>query len=359
MSIDFRSDTVTKPTAAMREVMASAPLGDDVFAEDPSINDLENLAAGLFGMESAIFCPSGTMTNQVAIKCHTQPGDEVICDADAHIYQYEGGGIAFNAGCSVKLIQGNRGRITAAQVQASIQPDDVHRPVSRLVCLENTANRGGGSCYDFQEIQAIRQVCDSAGLSLHLDGARLFNAIIAHQKDDRWRMADGGNTPGAPSFINQQLKAYGSAFHSISICLSKGLGAPVGSLLLGNATFIRKARRVRKVFGGGMRQAGMLAAAGMYALEHHVERLAEDHFHAQLIAEALRKKDFIADLLPVETNIIIAEVRVPWTPALFVETMRQKGVLLFAFSPTRFRMVTHLDLNREMVDQTIDIIEKL
>jgi threonine aldolase len=359
MPIDFRSDTVTKPTPAMREVMASAPLGDDVFAEDPSVNALETFAAGLFEMESAIFCPSGTMTNQIAIKCHTQPGDEVICDADAHIYQYEGGGIAFNAGCSVKLIPGNRGRITAAQVQASIQPDDVHRPISRLVCLENTANRGGGSCYDFREIQAIRQVCSANGLALHLDGARLFNAIITHQMDDRWQMMDDSNHSTTPSSINQQLKAYGLAFDSISICLSKGLGAPVGSLLLGKETFIRKARRVRKVFGGGMRQAGMLAAAGMYALQHHVARLSEDHFHAQLIADALRKKDFIAEVLPVETNIIIAEVREPWTPALFVDAMKQKGILLFAFSPTRFRMVTHLDLNREMVDQTIDIIEKL
>jgi threonine aldolase len=341
----------------MREVMANAPLGDDVFAEDPSINALETFAAGLFGMESAIFCPSGTMTNQIAIKCHTQPGDEVICDADAHIYQYEGGGIAFNAGCSVKLVAGNRGRITADQVKASIQPDDVHRPISRLVCLENTANRGGGSCYDFQEIEAIRKVCSTAGLSLHLDGARLFNAVVSQQSVvGRQRQADGSQ---ATHDYRLLAKDFGRVFDSISICLSKGLGAPVGSLLLGKEAFIRKARRVRKVFGGGMRQAGMLAAAGMYALQHHVERLSEDHFHAQLIADALRKKDFIAEVLPVETNIIIAEVREPWTPALFVEAMKQKGVLLFAFSPTRFRMVTHLDLNREMVDQTINIIEKL
>ena len=339
MSIDFRSDTVTRPTPGMRDAMSSAPVGDDVFSEDPSVNELEAYAAELFGMEAALFCPSGTMTNQIAIKSHTEPGDEVICDFDSHIYQYEGGGVAFHSGCSVRLLTGDRGRITASQVEAAINnPDDVHKPISRLVSLENTSNRGGGSCYAWEEIVAIRDVCRSKGLSLHLDGARLFNALVAT-----------GQTP----------RRYGEAFDSISICLSKGLGAPVGSLLLGGKSFIRKARRVRKVFGGGMRQAGFMAAAGLYAMRNQVDRLAEDHTHARLIAEALRKKAFIGDILPVETNIVIAETRPPMTPSDFVARMRERGVLLFAFSPTRFRMVLHHDVTPAMVERTIHIIEEL
>jgi threonine aldolase len=339
MAIDFRSDTVTRPTPPMLAFMQNAPLGDDVFGEDPSINDLENFAASLFGMEAAIFCPSGTMTNQIAIKCHTQPGDEVICDLDSHIYQYEGGGIAFNSGCSVRLLQGNRGRITAEQVELAINnPGDVHKPISRMVGLENTSNRGGGSCYAWPEIEKISTVCKERGLILHLDGARLFNALEA---------------------TGQTAAQYGQAFDSISICLSKGLGAPVGSLLLGNTPFIKKARRVRKVFGGGMRQAGMLAAAGRYALENHVSRLKTDHEHALQIAEALSKKSFVKEILPVETNIIIAEIGAPWTPAGFVQKMKDHGVLLFAFSPTRIRMVLHLDITPADVTETIQILEQL
>jgi threonine aldolase len=338
MAIDFRSDTVTRPTAPMLAFMQNAPLGDDVFGEDPSINELENYSASLFGMESAIFCPSGTMTNQIAIKCHTQPGDEVICDLDSHIYQYEGGGIAFNSGCSVRLISGNRGRINATQVEQAINADDIHKPISRLVGLENTSNRGGGSCYDWQEIEKISTVCKQKGLILHLDGARLFNALEA---------------------TGQTAAQYGKVFDSISICLSKGLGAPVGSLLLGNAAFIKKARRVRKVFGGGMRQAGMLAAAGIYALKNHVTRLNTDHEHARRIADALSKKPFVKEILPVETNIIIAEIGDPWTPATFVEKMKEHGVLLFAFSPTRIRMVLHLDITPAMVEEAIQIIDQL
>src|SRR2546423_2272038 len=235
MIIDFRSDTVTKPSKEMLEAMFHAPVGDDVFEEDPSINRLERLGAEMFGMEASLFCPSGTMTNQIAIKCHTQPGDEVICDVSSHIYQYEGGGIAFNSGASVKLIYGNRGRITAQQVMENINAEDVHKANSSLVSLENTSNRGGGSCYEMEDIKAIRKVCDQNNLILHLDGARLFNALEAK---------------------NQSPKEYGSTFHSISICLSKSLGCPVGSLLLGKKEFIKKARRIRKVFGGGMRQAG-------------------------------------------------------------------------------------------------------
>lgn len=338
MFVDFRSDTVTRPGKGMLDFMMKAPVGDDVFAEDPSINHLESLAAGIFGYEAAIFCPSGTMTNQIAIKCHTNPGDEVICEKNSHIYYYEGGGIAFNSSASVRLIDGDRGRITAAQVAANINPDDVHRPVSRLVGLENTCNRGGGSCYDLKEITRIREVCDSNHMILHLDGARLFNALVARREDPL---------------------SYGKLFHSISICLSKGLGAPVGSLLLGDKTFIKKARRVRKVFGGGMRQAGYLAAAGIYALENNVERLSQDHLHARMIEEALREKGFIKEILPVETNIVIASFIEPYTPQDFIEKMKAHDIQMFAISPTQVRLVTHLDITPEMVEKTINIIKTL
>ena len=339
MLSDYRSDTVTRPTPGMLDAMHLAPLGDDVFGEDPSINALERQASDMFGMEAGLFCPSGTMTNQIAIKSHTQPGDEVICDYDSHIYQYEGGGIAFNAGCSVRLLSGDRGRITAAQVMEGINAvGDVHKAVSRLVSLENTANRGGGSCYDLSEIEEIRTVCDRHGLALHLDGARLFNALIAN---------------------GDQPRDYGRLFDSISICLSKGLGAPVGSLLLGNVDFIKKARRIRKVFGGGMRQAGMLAAAGQYALEHQVNRLAEDHRHAITIAEAFAEKPFIESILPVETNIIIAEMRQPWKPQDLMEYLRPFNIEFFAISPRRFRLVLHLDITPAMVERTISLINDI
>ncbi|MDZ4072252.1 MAG: low-specificity L-threonine aldolase [Sediminibacterium sp.] len=336
--IDFRSDTVTRPTPGMLNAMYNAPVGDDVFGEDPTINQLEYFAAALFGMEAAIFCPSGTMTNQIAIKCHTQPGDEVICDHLSHIYQYEGGGIAFNSGCSVRLLQGDRGRITAEQVLGAIHPDDIHKPISTLVSLENTANRAGGSCYDFQEIQSIRKVCDAHQLKLHLDGARLFNALVAK---------------------NETCKQYGEVFDTISICLSKGLGAPVGSLLLGPAAFIKKARRFRKVFGGGMRQAGMLAAAGLYALEHHVQRLQEDHQHTQLLADTLQQKDFVGEILPVETNIVIFEVKGRFTAADLVTTLKQSNILALAISPTQIRLVVHLDITPAMIETTVQKIKAL
>ena len=336
--IDYRSDTVTRPTPAMLEAMRQAPLGDDVFGEDPTVNALESYAAQLFGMEAALFCPSGTMTNQIAIKAHTQPGDEVICDHLSHIYQYEGGGIAFNSGCSVRLLQGDRGRITADMVKAAINPDDVHKPTSTLVSLENTGNRGGGSCYEFNDILQIKQVCIDNNLKLHLDGARLFNALVAK-----------GETP----------LQYGQAFDTISICLSKGLGAPVGSLLLGPAAFIKKSRRIRKVFGGGMRQAGMLAAAGLYALQNHVDRLAEDHAHAKALEAALRKKDFIGEFLPVETNILIFEVKGRLTPAAFAEKMKAAGIHLLAMTPTQVRIVVHLDITPDMIQETITAIEQL
>ncbi len=338
MTIDYRSDTVTKPSQAMLEAMMSAQVGDDVFGEDYSINELERLAASMFGMDSALFCPSGTMTNQIAIKCHTQPGDEVICDESAHVYQYEGGGIASNSGASVKLIYGDRGKITAPQIIESINPDDVHRARTSLVCLENTSNRGGGSCLDFSEIENIRKLCDQRGLKLHLDGARLVNALVAK---------------------NETPDQYGKVFDSISICLSKSLGCPVGSLLIGDNSFIKKARRIRKAFGGGMRQAGFLAAAGLYALENNINRLNQDHDHAKLIADALANKDFVERVLPVETNIIIIELKKGQLAAELVNRLRGFDILSYAIAHNRVRLVTHLDISGEMVNKTIEIISTL
>ena len=336
--IDFRSDTVTLPTPAMLAHMQSAPLGDDVFGEDPSINALEAKTASLFGMEAGLFCPSGTMTNQLAIKTHTQAGDEVICEELSHIYQYEGGGIASNSGASVKLLRGNRGRITADQVLAAIHPEDVHKPISKLVSLENTCNRGGGACYDFSEIEAIKKVAKSNGLGLHLDGASIFNAIV-HKKEDP--------------------KQYGKVFDSISICLSKGLGAPVGSVLLGAAPFIKKARRWRKVFGGGMRQAGSLAAAGIYALDNHIERLKEDHAKALEIKTTLLKKDFVKEIFEVETNIVIAHIEGKYNATQLAAALKEKNILVIAMTPALIRFVVHLDITNEMLAKTLETIEKL
>lgn len=320
----------------MLDAMMHAVVGDDVFREDPTVNALEAKAAQMFGMEAALFCPSGTMTNQIAIKVHTQPGDEVICDQLSHVYQYEGGGIAFHAGASVRLLSGDRGRITAQQVAEAINPDDVHKARTSLVVLENTSNRGGGSCYKITDIEAIKKVSVENNLALHLDGARLFNALVA---------------------MGETTLAYGAVFDSISICLSKGLGAPVGSLLLGKRSFIDKARRIRKVFGGGMRQAGYLAAAGIYALDHHINRLAEDHRHARMLAQRLQQQTWVKQVLPVETNIVIAETIEP--AATLVHKMAEKGILSIAIAPHQIRWVTHLDITPAMVDRTLSVLASL
>lgn len=322
----------------MLAAIMQAAVGDDVFGEDPSVNALESESCQMFGMEAALFCPSGTMTNQIGIKCHTQPGDEVICDKMSHVYIYEGGGIAFNSGCQVKTIEGHRGQITAQQVMEAINSEDVHKAHTSLVSLENTTNRGGGSCYDFAEIQQVKEVCLNNKLKLHLDGARLFNALVAK---------------------NETPKQYGEIFDSISICLSKGLGAPVGSLLLGSHDYIKKARRVRKVFGGGMRQAGYMAAAGSYALEHHITRLKEDHLHAKQIAEVLITKNFVGKLMPVETNILIFEIIDNYTPVSFCEKLKRDGILCMAISVTQVRMVTHLDIDTEMVKKLVKLLESM
>jgi len=322
----------------MLDAMMTAKVGDDVFGEDPSINKVEAESARMFGMEAAIFCPSGTMTNQIAIKCHTQPGDEVICDESAHIYQYEGGGVAFNSGASLKLLYGDRGRLSPKQVEGAINSDDPHKPRTSLVCLENTSNRGGGSCYDFSEIEKIQKVCQQHSLRLHLDGARLFNALVRK---------------------NETPVQYGKLFDSISICLSKGLGCPVGSLLLGSHDFIRKARRIRKVFGGGMRQGGFLAAAGIYALQNNIERLTLDHEHAQQIANVIAEKEFVRQVLPVETNILIFETKDETMAPALANKLREKGILSIAITPGRIRFVLHLDITDEMVEKTIKIISTL
>lgn len=333
--IDLRSDTFTKPSADMLKAMFNAQVGDDVFGEDPTVNELEKYCTDLFNMEAAIFCPSGTMTNQIAIKCHTQPGDEVICDKVSHVYIYEGGGIAFNSGCQVKTVNGIRGLITAEDVVNAVNPDDVHKAKTSLVVLENTGNRGGGSCYDLEDILKIKEVCLQNNLQLHLDGARLFNALVAKKQ-----------TP----------KQYGEIFNSISICLSKGLGTPVGSVLLGKKEFIDKARRVRKVLGGGMRQAGYLAAAGLFALHNNIERLATDHHHAKQIAEELLKRDFTGKMMPVETNIVIFEVLGDGGPVAFCEKMKQHNILCLPISSTQVRMVTHLDVSMDMTNHVLQTI---
>lgn len=336
--IDFRSDTVTRPGKAMLEAMISAPVGDDVFGEDPTVNELEAFASEMFGMEDALYCASGTMTNQIAIKVHTKPGDEVICDVNSHVYVYEGAGIAFNSGCQVRTLAGDRGRITADQIGTAINPDDVHRGRSRLVSLENSSNRGGGSCYDWEQIIYIKSLCDQQKLRLHLDGARLFNAMVEKKEDP---------------------KDYGKAFDSISICLSKGLGAPVGSLLLGSMEFIKDARRIRKVFGGGMRQAGIIAAGGLYALRNNVNRLKDDHANAKRIADVLLKKSFTGKMLPVETNIIIFEVKENYSASTLAAELKKKGILVIPISNTQIRLVLHLDISEEMVNQTIETLQQL
>jgi threonine aldolase len=325
--IDFRSDTVTKPTVEMKAAMFDAPVGDDVFGDDPTINFLEKKAADLFGTETALFCASGTMTNQLAMRIHTQPGDEIICDELSHVYLYEGGGISLNSLASVALLKGDKGRLTADLVKNSINnPEDIHRPVSSLVVLENTVNKGGGCLYNFSEIEKIKTTCLESGLKLHLDGARLFNALVETEESSQ---------------------DYGRVFDSISICLSKGLGCPVGSLLLGDKDFIKKARRFRKVMGGGWRQAGFLAAAGIYALDNHVERLKEDHRRAKEIKEMLVGLPYVEKCYDVSTNIVIFQLPEQTLAVDFVQKMHEKEIGCVPFGKHLVRFVTHLEITDE------------
>jgi threonine aldolase len=338
MIIDFRSDTITKPTPGMLNAMLRAPVGDDVFREDPTVNLLEKNMAEVFGMESALWCVSGTMSNQVAIASHTQPGDEIICEQESHVFYYEGGGIAYNSGSQARTVIGDRGRMRSEQISPLINPDDVHRAHTSLVCLENTSNRGGGSCYDLEEIKKISKVCKQHDLKLHLDGARLYNAMVAK---------------------NETPKGYGEIFDSISVCFNKGLGCPAGSMLLGSEQFIRKAIRKRKVFGGGLRQAGYFAATALYALEHHVQRLADDHLHAKKIGAALEVHPLVKMVLPVETNLVIFELKEHLDPRAFIKSMKAQNILLLTISDKRLRIVTHLDINEAMVDEFIKKLSKL
>lgn len=335
--IDLRSDTVTRPTPAMLDAMMNAAVGDDVFGDDPTVQQLEVKTAAIFGMEAGLFCPSGTMTNQIAIKVHTNPGDEVICHAESHIYNYEGGGIAFNSGVSVRLITGDRGRMTAGQVRQCINPGDIHHANSKLVVAENTSNRGGGSCYRFDALVQISEVCKEHQLKFHLDGARFFNAV-----------AGTGINP---------LET-GKLFDSISICLSKGLGAPVGSVLLGSRPFIEQARRIRKVFGGAMRQAGYLAAAGIYALDHHIDRLGQDHEKARELGKALQHLSMVSTIFPIETNIVVFQLNHHMTDREFLDRLKKRNILAIGFGPQTIRMVTHLDFTNEMLEEVIQTLQE-
>jgi threonine aldolase len=336
--IDFRSDTVTKPTPAMLEAMMTAKVGDDVFGEDETVNALETKLASMFNMEAALFCPSGTMSNQIAIKCFTQPMDEVICDQTAHVYRYEGGGIAYNSMASVRLLNGERGILTPEMIEPEINADNIHYPNSSLLVLENTVNKGGGKCYKLDQIEPIHNLSAIKGIKLHLDGARIFNALVA---------------------TGDKAHAYGKYFDGISVCLSKGLGAPVGSVLLSNSATIKKAIRIRKVLGGGMRQAGFLAAAGIYALDHHINRLAEDHQHAKALADALNKASFVSSVMPVETNIVLFDIISSLKIESVINALANKGILCNNTSDRTIRFVTHLDITSAMIDEAITVISKL
>lgn len=338
MTIDLRSDTVTKPSPAMLEAMMSAKVGDDVFEEDPTVKALEEKTASLFNMQAGLYCPSGTMTNQIAIRILTQPQDEVICDKRSHIYNYEGGGIAYNSLVSVRLTDGDRGRISAEEVMENIQPDNIHHPVTSLVALENTVNKGGGCFYTLDQIAAVSKICKENSLNLHLDGARVFNALV-----------ETGEDP----------KDYSKYFNTISICLSKGLGAPVGSVLLGSKNQIKKAKRVRKVLGGGMRQAGYMAAAGLYALENNVSRLKEDHQRARTIGEALEGQEYVASVTPVDTNIVIFSLNKSISTAVFLNKLSSINIKAVPFGKNEIRMVTHLDFDDEMLDRVLDVLKRI
>lgn len=335
--IDLRSDTVTRPTKGMLQAIMTAKVGDDVYKEDPTVIELEEKLANMFGMDEALFFPTGSMANQAAIKLHTQPAEQLICDKWAHVFNYEGGGVSFNSGVSCKLVDGDRGMITAAQVEENINPPDFyHSPLTSLVCLENTTNKGGGACYDFDEIKEIRIVCDTHNLGLHLDGARLFNAIVAK---------------------NESPADYGKIFDTISVCLSKGLGTPMGTVLLGKKELMKNAIRIRKVLGGGMRQVGFMAAAGVYALENHVERLSEDQKRAVELGSILRKQEYIGNVEPVETNIVIFYLRKLSEEGEFMKQLQKENIRISNMGHGKLRIVTHLDYSEEMHQRFQEVLE--
>ena len=339
MEINLISDTVTKPTAGMLKAMMSAKVGDDVFKADPTIIELQNKIASIFDKEAALYFPSGTMANQTAIRIHTNPAEQMICDKWAHVFNFEGGGAAFNSGISSHLIDGNQGMFTAHQVEKAINdPNNIHIPINSLVAVENTTNKGGGACWDFGELKKIKEVCDKNNLAYHLDGARLFNALVAK---------------------NETPKQYGDLFDTISICLSKGLGAPIGSVLLGSKKDIEKALRIRKLFGGAMRQVGYLAAAGIYALDHHVNRLEEDHNRAKVICNTLQNSPYVKSVEPVETNIVIFNLHDIINDNDFVEALKEKNILISSMGEGKLRMVTHLDFTEEMLKKVVEVLGEL
>tara|TARA_B110000444_G_C18800474_1_gene577180 strand:- start:444 stop:1475 length:1032 start_codon:yes stop_codon:yes gene_type:complete len=339
MIVNLISDTVTIPSEGMLEAMLNAPVGDDVFKEDPSVNAFESEVSALFGKQAALFFPSGTMTNQTAINLHTQPGDQLICDHYAHIYNYEGGGVSFNSGVSCKIIEGDRGKITASQIKPCINsPDFYHSPRTSLVCLENTTNKGGGAVYDFNEIKKISELCKQERLALHLDGARLWNALEITQEDP---------------------KIYGSVFDTISLCFSKGLGCPVGSVLIGSNIIIKEAIRIRKILGGGMRQSGYLAVAGSYALQHHRKDLNIDHLRAKEISECLFKLSFINKVEPVETNIIIFSLDPEQNESNFIKYLKDKKILIMGLGKGKIRIVTHRNYTQEQHEYLLTTLSKM
>ena len=327
MRIELRSDTFTKPTKEMLDYMFNAEVGDDVWEEDYTAKALEEKVASMFGMEAALFCPSGTMANQIAIKVHTQAGDEVICDYTSHVYQYEGGGIAFNSSASVKLLHGDRGKLSVNLIEAALREENVHYPRTSLVSVENTTNKGGGACYDIKTLEELSVFCKSKKLNFHMDGARLFHAMV---------------------YTNTKPIDYGPLFDSISVCMSKGLGAPVGSLLLGTKAFIHKAKRVRKVLGGGMRQVGYLAAACDYAIDNHVSQLKDDHRRAKEIESVLSSLDYVSEVIPVETNILIFVLD---DPTRLVDYLETKNIYCSAVSQNQIRFVTHFQFDDEMLEK--------
>ncbi len=338
MIIDLRSDTVTKPSKDMLTAMMSAPVGDDVFREDPTVNELEDRLAKMFGKEKALFFPSGSMANQVAIKLHTNPSEQVICDKYAHIYNYEVGGVAFHSGVSCKLIDGKRGMFTAEQVKEAINPSEYYYSQTSLVEVENTTNKGGGACWDFQELEKIKQVCKTNNLGFHLDGARLWNAMVAK---------------------NETTLQYGNTFDTISVCLSKGLGCPVGSVLVGGEEIMKKSLSLRKLFGGNMRQIGYLAAAGLFALDNNIERLADDHKRAKEIGAALSKLSIIKKVEPIETNIVIFELNDGVDEAQFLNNLKEKNIHIIGMGSNKLRMVTHLDYTDQMHEKFLGILQTL
>ena len=339
MEINLISDTVTKPSPEMLQAMFNAKVGDDVFKQDPTVNAFEKMVADLFGMQAALFFPSGTMANQTAIKLNTNPGDQIICDKWSHIHLYEAGGASFNSGVNFNLLDGQRGMITAEQVASGINdPEFYHAPLSKMVSIENTTNKGGGACYDIAELQKIKQVCVDNNLKYHLDGARLWNALVAKK---------------------QHPKQYGVLFDTISVCFSKGLGAPIGSVLVSDAETMHKALRIRKIFGGNMRQSGYLAAAGIFALQNNIKRLEDDHRRAKELGQLLQQLPWVANVSPIETNIVIFEVKKPLTEKQVIDTLKAKGILISSMGQGKLRMVTHLDYKQVLHEYVLENLGKV